>query len=1506
MFTPFAFIKRQVTAAIAAVAQRLLLLGNFTTFNTPVSSNAVKLINGTSQIDPTFNVGSGTNNQVYASDFDANGKLIIGGAFTSFSGSTANRIVKINENGTLDTSFNIGSGTNSTVNAIKTLASGKTLIAGNFTTYSGSRANKITRLNADGTLDATFAEVPIPYNAVGSLSIQPDNKILIAGGFISGSNGSGFFTKIKPNGDLDTTFIDDLSAYDGPSSTVNSIAAQSDGKLVIGGAFTSYLSNYQGRIVRVNADGTRDGTFTSINDFDAQVYTILTLPATKSLVGGIFSSHAGTASPYIARLNSTGSIDTTFNHPNLNNTVFSAVTQSDGRIIIGGTFTTSGVYEPDIAKLNSQLEPDVTFVQGDGANSSVFSAVTQSDGRIIIGGTFTEYSGSTANRIVRINTDGTRDTSFNIGTQGFNDTVYVVRVQSDDKILVGGGFTSYSGSSSPRIVRLNSNGTKDLTFNPGAGPTNIVYDIQLQSDGKIVAVGAFTTTYSGSTSPRIVRINPNGTKDFTFNMGTTGFSANQYSCQIQADGKIIVVGLSATYSGSAAQRIRRINTSGSLDTTFNIGTAGLNNTTYKATIQPNQKILVAGSFTSYSGSAINGIVRINENGTRDTTFNPGSGFNSVSALPSDIQLDSIGNIYVGSTFTVYSGSTVNRFVKISPSGSIITGSGTYNGFSSTVNTLLIDNTGNVYAGGNFSYIVRPTNRIARLTANGNVDPTFNIGSGFSDTVYSLAVQADDKIVVGGNVATYSGSAAARIRRLNTDGTDDTSFNQGTGFGTSNVVRVKIQPNQKILAIGGFTSYSGSTANRIARLNENGTLDTTFNTGVGFDTVTATPSALELDSSGNIYVGSNFLTYSGSTVNRFVKISPSGSIITGSGYYNGFDNTVNALYVDNTQNVHAGGAFTNYSFLYNGILRLNENGTRDTSFNIGSGTMLSTTFVGAVSINSLSANKILIGGTFTSYSGSTANRIARLNENGTLDTTFNIGNGFNDSVSNLVIDSTERIIVRGNSFTQYSGSASDGVVRINTNGTKDASFNPIGLRGDFGTTAMILDNSDTLHVLNQKQGPTSNIYKKFNSSGVLDEDSIYLTSNGGEASYFAKDSSNNIFVLGYTFSAARITNAGIIAFDNSSNNTSSLFNAGTGFFNTSYGVMSTRNAAYAEPSVNVVKSLKTTSGDIWIGLQYPNYYITTYYSGSAIFGTALNNTKTIFKINQQGNVVLTSSYQSYGDKVSFAQHPDEKLLIGLYYPGALSAIHRINSNGSYDNTFTSPYLHYGVYSMQVQSTGKILIGGDFNSNVSNEYSDGEGGYYYLDEPTSPSNFLRLNSDGTVDGTFPTVANGPVYNINTLPDDSSILTGGFQIYAGAERENIAKINANGNLDYTYNVGTGFNNTVFKSTLQPDGKLISAGEFTEYSGSTANRIVRINTDGTRDTTFNPGTGFNIFNSPSSKILVDNLGNIHIAGGGFTSYSGSAISGYVKILPTGQIDPTGTSGSFAAGNPVTMELLD
>jgi len=283
---------------------------------------------------------------------------------------------------------------------------------------------------------------------------------------------------------------------------------------------------------------------------------------------------------------------------------------------------------------------------GSGFNATVNAIALQADGKIFVGGWFTSYNGVTENYLIRLNANGTKDATFNTGT-GFNAVVRATALQTDGKILVGGSFTSYNGVTENHLIRLNADGTKDATFSTGTGFNAIVFAIALQADGKIL-VGGFFTAYNGVTENHLIRLNADGTKDATFNTGT-GFNAFVRAIVPQADGKILVGGGFNSYNGVTENRIIRLNADGTKDATFNTGT-GFNNWVNAIAPQADGKILVGGQFTSYNGVTENGIIPLNADGTKDAAFNTGTGFN---AFVMTIAPQVNGKILVGGAFSSY-------------------------------------------------------------------------------------------------------------------------------------------------------------------------------------------------------------------------------------------------------------------------------------------------------------------------------------------------------------------------------------------------------------------------------------------------------------------------------------------------------------------------------------------------------------------------------------------------------------------------------------------------------------------------------------------------------------------------------------------------------------------------------------------------------------------------------------------------------------------------------------
>jgi uncharacterized delta-60 repeat protein len=340
----------------------------------------------------------------------------------------------------------------------------------------------------------------------------------------------------------------------------------------------------------------------------------------------------------IIRLNSNGTNDNTFvNGTSFNSNNFALGLQNDGGILVSGNFTQFNFVNINrICRLDSNGSLDTSFVVGTGFNSVAFDCLIQPDGSIIFGGIFTTYNGTPINRICRILPNGNIDTSFTIGG-GFSNAVTTLALQPlDNKILVGGVFTSFNGTPRNYICRLNPNGTNDATFNIGTGFNGGVETICLLPSGKILVGGNFTS-FNGTPTNYICRLNSDGTLDTTFNVGGSGFSntvsnpINVRDIKLQSTGKLIVAGIFGSYNGVSVKKICRLFDDGTLDTTFNIGSVGPTPSfayIFTIAIQSDDKIIIGGQFTQINNINYRGICRLEPDGDIDSTFIVGNGFNN--------------------------------------------------------------------------------------------------------------------------------------------------------------------------------------------------------------------------------------------------------------------------------------------------------------------------------------------------------------------------------------------------------------------------------------------------------------------------------------------------------------------------------------------------------------------------------------------------------------------------------------------------------------------------------------------------------------------------------------------------------------------------------------------------------------------------------------------------------------------------------------------------------------
>ncbi|MBI4664417.1 MAG: immunoglobulin domain-containing protein [Verrucomicrobia bacterium] len=332
----------------------------------------------------------------------------------------------------------------------------------------------------------------------------------------------------------------------------------------------------------------------------------------KLLIGGEFVSVNGATRNRIARLNSDGSLESAFaSASGADGDVQGIAVQGDGRVLIGGNFTSvNGTPRNRIARLNSDGSLDSSFVTAVGADGAVRPIVVQGDGRVLIGGFFASVNGASRNRIARLKNDGSVDGSFNVGT-GASGSVTCMALQTDGKVVICGSFTSFNGTARNRIARLNSDGSLDTGFNPGSGADDWISAMALQTDGKVVVGGDFKT-FNSTSRTRLARLNSNGSLDTSFSptlAAIPGYGMDIDAIAAQDDGKLVIGGSFGSINGTPRTRVARLNRDGTLDPSFNPG-SGANDWVFSIAVQRDGRIVIGGWFTSVGGTPRTQIARL--------------------------------------------------------------------------------------------------------------------------------------------------------------------------------------------------------------------------------------------------------------------------------------------------------------------------------------------------------------------------------------------------------------------------------------------------------------------------------------------------------------------------------------------------------------------------------------------------------------------------------------------------------------------------------------------------------------------------------------------------------------------------------------------------------------------------------------------------------------------------------------------------------------------------------
>jgi uncharacterized delta-60 repeat protein len=673
------------------------------------------------------------------------GKILVGGDFTTLSPAngtgtvTRNGLARLNADGTVDMAFNPSAG-GANVNSIALQADGKILVGGAFENMGGQPRNNIARLDAMTGLADSFD--PNANGIVLSIAEQADGKILAGGYFFTiGGQPRNYIARLNAATGLADTFNPNAS------HPVYSVVVQTDGKVLIGGIFTNIGFETRNHIARIDATSGLPDSFDP--NASGHVYSIALQADGKILAGGVFPSIGGQARRCLARLDPTTGHADSFN-PNPNDTVVALAVQPDGKILAVGGFrganSIGGQARNCVARIDPITGAADSFDPNGGVIAPTLAVAVQQDGKVLVGGNFTTMAPNggaavTRNRIARLEADGRLDQTLDLDIAALG-MVFATAVQPDGKVLIGGQFHHVLGVACHNLVRLNTDGSLDLKFMPE--PNAAVDSIAVQKDGKILIGGLFTgfgAVLGGEPiRNRIARLDPETGQPDSFNPNSNGVIT---AILVQPDEHILVCG---GFSGANSIGGQTRNYIARLDPQTGWADSFDPNPSYfvhSIATQADGKILAGGDFTSIGSQPRNYMARLDSVTGAADEFDP-----NVDGPVNSIVVQPDGKILTGGAFTVIGGPT-RRFIARLDAATGLADSFDPDA-DNEVYSIALQADGKVLVGGKFLTVGgQPRYRIARLSAATGAPDLFNPRS--DNTVRSLSVHADGKVAAGGDV-----------------------------------------------------------------------------------------------------------------------------------------------------------------------------------------------------------------------------------------------------------------------------------------------------------------------------------------------------------------------------------------------------------------------------------------------------------------------------------------------------------------------------------------------------------------------------------------------------------------------------------------------------------------------------------------------------------------------------------------------------------------------------------
>jgi uncharacterized delta-60 repeat protein len=727
--------------------------------------------------------------------------------------------------------------------------------------------------------------------------------------------------------------------------------------------------------------------------------------------------------------------------------------------------------------------------------------------------------------------------------------------------------------------------------------------------------------------------------------------------------------------------------SGDLDPSFDAGHS-INGTVQVIAQQWDRKLVIAGTFTRVFGNSCGRIARLNHEGIPDRTFMNGMGGADAPVMSVVLQPDR--KILVAGSFLTMNRQSRQYLTRLHPDGSL---DETFGNVSSVpddrVNCLALQADGRILIGGDFKFVSGiPRNRIARLNPDGTLDLSFGHGlPGANNQISAIALQQDGKIVIGGSFTRLNGESRNRIGRLNSDGTLD-GFGENrsgvTGQFAAVVRSIAIQRDAKVLIGGDFTAVNGLSRFHIARLHVNGDLDGTFGRdsfGNDFIVPNASVFSISLQDDGKILFAGNFTSVRGYGPARIGRVNTDGiHLDTGFGSLNpsleGPDATVHCVATDPDGKVLVGGNFNKiHGEFRSRIARVHNNATLDKSFGRG--------FSGAnepiLSLALQPDGKILVGGGFTDFNGIPRDRIARLKSDQSIDETFgpvlNIP-GQHRWVNSITIHSDGRMLL--GMGRRDNGATLGAVIRIGSDGGRDLSF---------GNGAVLTDG--------QVQAAATQSDKKIIIAGYFTKVESHertgvarLTENGQVDQSFNPRITPGFINSVVIQKSGKLLLGGLFTNVNDTPITNLVRLNPEGTIDESF-----RSAIVAPRSGYVLTVIEQLDGKILVG---GSFTIASLHGVRSCIArlNANGSVDTSFGSDRMGLPRAENTV------ASIALGSDGKIVLGGWFTAVnlkpRYRVARMNSDGTLDDFFGSTY-HYTdnpVFAVAVQPDRRILIGGYF--------------------------------------------------------------------------------------------------------------------------------------------------------------------------------------------------------------------